>query len=263
MNFSFMRAKKIYEAIDFERGLDPKRSMRVGHAEIFPDKDLFLRIHKYCTDNRFPEFDRVTPIFWDNDAQGNPIVEPQFKAFVKEGPSRFDDNFYTVYLTSEGVIAFHEYQDFEGQWREQEHEVPYADFWRRMMEANHIGIIHLEENLDFKRGQDPHKALKIGKYSKIIPEIVSVDIEIMPEPGNQDTYYDESIDPDEVIALFNNWDAHVKDDNYGFWVLEDGGPYDAENDVPDYWLWKDLEGMTVKYMDELYDIPKTKYKAHK
>ena len=74
------------------------------------------------------------------------------------------------------------------------------------------------------------------------------------------TYYNESIDHDEVLSVLNNWEEYVKDDNYGFWVIEDG-PFDINNDMPDYWLWKDLEGMTVKYADELYDIPKTNYKV--
>lgn len=33
MNFSFMRAKKIYENIDFERGKDPKSAMGIGLSD--------------------------------------------------------------------------------------------------------------------------------------------------------------------------------------------------------------------------------------
>jgi hypothetical protein len=115
---------------------------------------------------------------------------------------------------------------------------------------------YISETANFERGQDPHKALRIGRYSKDILEIVSVDIEIMPEPGNQDTYYNDSLDHYDVIVLLNNWEAHVKDDNYGFWMIEED-----ENDEPDYYIWKDLEGTTVKYAEEYYDIPKTDYKV--
>ena len=125
----------------------------------------------------------------------------------------------------------------------------------------HIIRKRLQESVNFQRGEDPHKALRIGKYSKSIPEIVSADIEIMPEPGNQDSYYYESLDHYEVLDVLNNWEIYVKDDNYSFWVIEEEGPYDPVIDQPDYWLWKDLEGITVKYADELYDIPKTNYKV--
>jgi hypothetical protein len=118
----------------------------------------------------------------------------------------------------------------------------------------------LDESVSFERGLDPHKALRIGKYSKDIYEIISADIEMMPKPGNQDTYYNDSIDLDEILYVLNNWEDCVKDNNYGFWVIDEG-PYDVENDFPDYYLWKDLEGTTVKYAGNFYEIPKTKYKV--
>lgn len=118
---------------------------------------------------------------------------------------------------------------------------------------------YVYENVSFERGSAPQKAMRIGKYSREVPEIVSVDIEIMPEPGNQYTYYNEAIEHHQVLDVLNNWEESVKENNYSFWVEE----ADNQNDFPDYWLWKDLEGTTVKYADEYYDIPKTKYKLHK
>lgn len=143
-----MRARKIYETIEFQRGLDPKRSLSVGHAEIYPEKTLFLDIYKYCEDDKFPGFQRLTPIYWKIDSDGNSLVEPYFKAYVNDGSKDpKDSNFYTVYLTrTEGVVSFHEYEDYEGNWQEQEHPIPYYDFWRRMMEANHIRVIFTDDS---------------------------------------------------------------------------------------------------------------------
>lgn len=251
------------ESVSFERGVDPKRSIKIGHAGIYPEKTLFLDIYKYCKENKFPGFPMLTPIHWPENTAGSSLSEPFFKAYVNDGskdPSL--KNVYTVYLTrNEGVVSFHEYENYLGEWQEQEHPIKYLDYWRRMMEANHIRTIYtgetkVEESIDFQRGEDPHKSLRLGKYSKSIPEIISGDIERMPEPGNQDTYFEESVDSDEIEWVLNNWEDAIREDNYSFWLQY------SEGEDPEHLLWKDLEGDTVMFADKVYDIPKTKYKMH-
>jgi hypothetical protein len=165
-----MRARYVYERLSFERGQDPKRAMDVGHSHLFPEKTLFLDIYRYCEEDKFPGFQKLSQIYWDTDEDGNKIIEPKFIAYVSEGL-----DMYTVYLTlDEGVIAFHEYMNREGDWREHEFHIPGFDFWRRMMKANHISSISMDESQEFRRGLDPKSAMDIGltsrqRYDSIAP----------------------------------------------------------------------------------------------
>jgi hypothetical protein len=287
-----MRAKKIYESLDFERGKDPKDVMNLGKIREIKD---WLEIFR---------LDGRSEIIPTN--RGYEVVVSGGITFSKFGPNEEYPDTPTTFPMDTLKIIGSFYMDrsaftnlprvlqvtgnldlsyYQGEELPEELEVgcnldiehvknnlviPNTAIVGGYVRTNRYGgkvevpkhIIRrrLQESVNFQRGEEPHKSLRIGKYSKSIPEIVSVDIEIMPEPGNQDTYYSESIDHDEVVSLLDNWEEYVKADNYGFWVVEEG-PYDAENEMPDYWLWKDLEGMTVKYADELYDIPKTNYKV--
>jgi len=181
------------ESLDFERGGDPKRSLRIGHSYLFPEKPLFLDIYKYCEENKFPGFQKLTPIYWNEKGEGNSSVELFFKAYVNDGSKDAKDlNFYTVYLTrTEGVISFHEYENYEGDWKKQEHNIPEYDFWRRLMEANHIRTMfkdtaELQESQEFRRGIDPKRAMDIGIssrqiFEKLSPGDIYITLENMPD----------------------------------------------------------------------------------
>jgi hypothetical protein len=203
-----LKALKIYENIDFQRGKDPKAAMGIGY---FKDKNGRI-------------IEKGSAVFADPD--------PNDAFYEFEGTA---ESFHDEYVTVRDMDD--DYFDIE----------PYK-------------LEVLDESVSFERGIDPHKALRIGKYSNDIQEIVSADIEVMPEPGNQDSYYDEAIDHYEILDVLNNWEASVRGDNYGFWVI-DGDSADPATDDPEYLLWKDLEGSTVSYAGNLYDIPKTKYKV--
>lgn len=290
-----MRARKVYESLDFERGRDPKEVMNIGKIQ---------EIRNWLETFRLDGRSEIIPT-----DHGYEVVVNGGITFSKSGPNETYPNTPTTFPMDTLKIIGSFYMDrsaftnlprvlqvtgnldlsyYQGEELPEELEVGGnldIEYTKHNLVMPNTAIVggyvktspsggkvempkHLErriqESVNFQRGEEPHKSLRIGKYSKIIPEIipeiVSVDIEIMTEPGNQDTYYNESIDHDEVLSVLNNWEEYVKDDNYGFWVIEEG-PYDAENEMPDYWLWKDLEGMTVKYADELYDIPKTNYKV--
>jgi len=256
-----MKARKVYESIDFRRSLDPKQSIGIGvlgrkglsisggyvykgSQRLASIIDIVQALSNYY---KWQRFDRNIFRFPANSAP------PEFLVTARPGekmdwPEQGYRKISYEEIVTELVLLAQNDQDFvyfikpsviSYEWKA----------WQPLL-----------ENANFERGLDPHRSLRIGKYSKDVPEIVSVDIEIMPEPGNQDTYYNESISHDEVLDLLNYWEEYVKDSNYGFWVIDEG-PYDVENDVPDYYLWKDLEGTTIKYAGELYDIPKTKYKV--
>ena len=157
-----MKVKFIYENINFERGQDPKSSIGIGHAKLYPSKTLFKRIYKYwekVPETGWPkEFEELTPIIWS-------IKEPKFNVILKIN-NKLEENSYTFYLTEDGVVMFYDHyiDTNEGQRKYKEKEYYIEDFihFIRILQSNHTQIINVKESLDFERGKDPRQAMDLG-----------------------------------------------------------------------------------------------------
>jgi hypothetical protein len=95
-----MEAQFVYENMRFQRGQDPKSAMSIGAAYKHPFFYLYNEIHKYCSNSKYPEFDKVTKI------RMNPKSFPRFKAFTKiyyfQGVGVY--NRYNLNLMDNGII---------------------------------------------------------------------------------------------------------------------------------------------------------------
>jgi len=157
----------ITETQHFERGLEPKSAIGVGHAHLYPEKELFKRIYSYW--EKVPEtgwpydFEELTPIRWTSP-------QPSFKVLVKSLQGE-DGSGYTFYLTKEGVVAFWgHYVDAGGgrrSWRDEEYTIKDFKHFIRILESNHVQHMKLGESQNFERGKEPYKALDIGKYRTV------------------------------------------------------------------------------------------------
>lgn len=126
------------ESLGFERGGQPKRALRVGHAHLYPEKETFIEIHEFWENlekGDWPyEFEKVSPIKWDSP-------EPKFEVFLKS--SKGEENKYYIYLTKEdGVVIFYDYYAYDealGTRVPRDEEYFKVDFphFIRILETNH------------------------------------------------------------------------------------------------------------------------------
>jgi hypothetical protein len=128
-NHYYLSNDNLNESINFERTGDVKRGAKIGHSHLFPEKDLFMRIHSFCKDGVGEYFKYTSEINWDKE-------EPVFESIIdyEDGPN--NEN-YTFYLTTEGVIAFHNFFDYGGNYKEIEHLISDFNFFLSMIRANH------------------------------------------------------------------------------------------------------------------------------
>ena len=250
-----MKALKIFEELDFQRGLDPKEAMDIGLQSKYGKMyNLFIVCHNLSV--KSDSFAWVSDIAIDEDGDPYFNIESLFYYTDEKNIAKIPEEFI--------VSLCQDYLFVENKTLKDEYNVKsvrrFIELTKGYDEETAEEVLNIDENLNFERGQDPHKAMRIGKWAKDIREIISADIEIMPEPGNQDTYYDESIDSIEIKEVLNNWEFFISKDNYAFWLIDENP--DSPNNDPEYTLWKDLEGTTVKFGNDYYEIPKTKYKFH-
>jgi hypothetical protein len=124
------------ESLGFERGREPKRALRVGHAHLYPDKDLFIEIHEFWENLKEGDwpygFEGVSPIKWE-------AKEPNFRVLFKN--HKGEQNEYVIYLAKEeGVVMFYDYYVDGGDvkvHRDEEYHVEDFKHFIRILETNH------------------------------------------------------------------------------------------------------------------------------
>jgi len=121
----------VKEKLDFERGMDPKKSMGLGYANIHTYEDM-LRV--------FPEAIEEES-FWNTGALWD--LNNGLKAFVK----------YQIIKKTKTGITYS--SDFDVHEVLQVH--PFKIVWRRIV----------SEAVNFERGIDPKSAMGLGKMKKI------------------------------------------------------------------------------------------------
>jgi len=136
-----IRLKRKNESLDFERGGDPKRSLKVGRRETFPDADLFEEIYDYWKNkahsSKWPyDFESVEPINWN-------ARYPNFKVNLirKNGETPG----YTFYLNKNGVeVSYKQFKNAGGGKRREERswdEINDFDHFIRIVQSNHVMYI--------------------------------------------------------------------------------------------------------------------------
>jgi len=142
-----MRAKKIYESIDFERGIDPKQSMGLGeeglrHKWSSLQKGDIIRIKKpfgVDNENRISRKERVMREY-----------TPSESLKVETAPQIHDDGCisFTAYKVAYNYTSHNDYFIWGTPW-------DFEEFFEKRTK--------IKESIDFERGKDPKDALRIGK----------------------------------------------------------------------------------------------------
>ena len=100
-----MKAKFVYENINFERGMSPKKAMGVGLRSRFPDLNLFIEMHiEAKAEKKF----QTSEIYWDADEPNFKIHSQKLRHFdIVAGQPVMEYEEYTFYLTRhEGIWGF-------------------------------------------------------------------------------------------------------------------------------------------------------------
>ncbi len=218
----------VRENIEFKRGIDSRSSLNIGAN----------RIH-------YPPFDTIT--------EGVYLIE--WISITAKIPGHS-----LVYIDDE--LMFHpltefdpniDLDDYENNWRSKldldlNIGSPLKD-WIDSISMRRMGSLPVNENIDFKRGQDPKKALRLGPKIKDIQEISDKMIEDFPDlqfrslTGNIETYFKVgTIEFEDTKKVFKG-SYRATDAKHGktyeqigkefeSWI-EDFTPYKAE--VYPYW----------------------------
>lgn len=125
----------IKESMDFERGKETTRALKIGRREVFPDSDLFEEIHEYCEaclrDGWPKEFEEVSSINWSSRF-------PNFKVLLKGLAG--EDPQYRFFLSHEGITIFYaHYVDAGGgrrAYQPREYKIEDMDHFIRILQFN-------------------------------------------------------------------------------------------------------------------------------
>ena len=159
-----MRAKKVNENLDFERGRDPRTALGVGSAR--GGESLFNMIYEACRDNPevfiFPK-SITTATGWDwrelSDGDGSQPLK-YFKLVMKEMLALYKHREISIILMESGNVYY-----YEGN---SEYHIlkDLSDFWK-LFNKEHLkkrGFKKIVgESVNFERGKDPKSAMSIGR----------------------------------------------------------------------------------------------------
>jgi len=160
-----MRAKKVNENLDFERGVDPKAALGVGSAR--GGEVLFNLIYGECRNRPevfiFPRAATVA-IGWDwmelSDGDGSKPVK-YFKLVMKEFESLYNHREISIILMESGNIYFYEGGSKYYILKD------LSDFWKYFnkehLKKKRFSKKTIQENTNFERGKDPKSAMSIGR----------------------------------------------------------------------------------------------------
>ena len=135
------KVSRIGEAQNFQRGLDSKKSMRIGQSEVIP-KDIDWDLNPL--EDKFYEFISVAEFI--PDWKGIPILVVR----VKDKDTK-ETGYYAVTNTGLGKTNFTVYG-------------PQRALLNIKNNLRYNGKI--KESLDFERGQDPKDSMKIGRFGE-------------------------------------------------------------------------------------------------
>ena len=177
-----MKAKKVYENIDFERGKDPKASMGVGRVRKLKKIDNWVnppdRRAYYTTieDGNYGGF--IVVIYKSIDA------DPTHYAAVKMSPS--------------GRIGEGNYKESsELAWEEAKKEIDHEKFLR---DTGYYEAGGIHENIEFERGKNPKQALGIGMEEVVVKGL----FDLLEDPNVVDVRLDNE------APFIDGWGLEVK-----------------------------------------------------
>jgi hypothetical protein len=279
----------IRETLDFERGKDPKETLRIG---------TYSKLWSELEDLNGPagfSFDEDVFHVIDNTYNPeNPAILDKLKKLLDKGRiykesnldkkvgSDIDTTEVVLYQTPAGPVFSWDFDYGIGfgtpneWWPKIEKallEIPISmeELLRREgvnpddPEEVEEFISHykevkklIPESVNFERGRDPKEAMRIGASANPL-DIVSMEEEqweggrVMSiddvEKANQNTWMNPLDDDMEIRHILSNWEDEI-DPFYGFWVKE-------KDEDPEWYHPSELEGRFVKYGEEIFKIPET------
>jgi hypothetical protein len=136
-----MKAKKVYEALEFERGKDPKKTMRIGKSNLLRPGAILKVIHKLPVISLPVGAFMLIEDTFQPDERG---IEISWRRLNKkldywEGPGIFTG---LVYIT-------------------------YTDFYDNLDFVK----FNIDESVNFERGKDPKESLNLGLVNFIREEL--------------------------------------------------------------------------------------------
>jgi hypothetical protein len=218
-----MKAKRVYENIDFQRGRDPKSSMGIG---IDPkNQEQFI---PFIID-RMPEILGVNRIPIDILGTRNQYLNPSYYTKVELGVRNILDQKLPGEPIDIGGIPKLGYEF----WGELVNALRAAGFKHRYQPDNKSF-----ESLEFERGKDPKRSLKVGRYASVWGEITDeLDKEIKIQDTRRPYKWKESTDYDIIVSdrmrsilicFYNRPEGYV---SHLFQILNSGNFFNIVNRI--------------------------------
>jgi hypothetical protein len=269
-----MRAKKVNEDLDFERGISPRSALGVGSArggEILFDL-IYEESKKLPEVFIFPRSITAASGSWDwrdlSDIDGS---EPSkyFKLIMKEFVSLYAHREVYIILMESGNVYFHETDLKYPQLRD------ISDFYmylnKKGPKKKRSAKKRIQESVNFERGADPKQTLRIGlkannSWNHNPP--INVPISAWKEEKTLDEVENEYIEkaaellrttPDQIridVQPLDDWDEEFK--YFSDYLQSD--KYFAENNTYigpewDFTAQEDLEGLYDQEDEILKTVP--------
>lgn len=227
-----MKAKCVYENLEFERGQDPKDAMKIGReARIqkefmtyFDAADWAVRNLELITDGKYSPNDVIRK-------EGANIMPRDLSEYIQKWVKKVKLSGYSEGAENRMLQDMALLREVGTQLRKH-------------------GI--LVENLEFERGKDPRKSMRIGKYKDYIGKKPLEIADIVTRELSDD------LEPlyDELMMLthrkgYKSWEDYMD----SIWS-EDGDYYHEKEDV-------DIELTIRDIIDKATDIVKEKYPIKK
>jgi len=144
-----MRAKHVYENIEFERGLEPHEAMGIG----IKGAKFFQRLHSIAMDQVGEKFHTVSDIYWNRNGQSIFTIHSMRKIDHDYAPNPDgNEEEYTIYLTKTGdVIAYYDDNGVDLY-------IGNEELFKKFIRIDDT----IDESIEFERGVEPREAMGIG-----------------------------------------------------------------------------------------------------
>jgi len=221
-----MRAKKVNENLDFERGVDPKAALGVGTAR--GGEFLFNAIweeSKKIKDLLFVPKSVSISTGWDwSDLQSidGSDSKKSFKLVLKEFISLYSHREIYIILMASGNVYF--YEDFnKKQYYPIKNLADFLKYFNKKSAKKGLSKNIVKENTNFERGKDPKSAMSIGRanlnYFQNIVKYSTPFEQLLEEMVFTTSFEDQQIlekaakilgvDKDEVRIACNEYDEPI------------------------------------------------------
>lgn len=189
---TFANSKATNESINFERGMDPKRAMKIGEEKLIDEIDWDVNI-------RHTDFNKPTEVIkFIRDYKGYPVIVVKFYHEVEK-----KDMYIGVSISNLGRTQF----------------AKTPKIAERDIKRTIDNILHRhrqDESLNFERGMDPKRALSLGKFSGSKKEVEEKILKLMNEIVSDPSWEGDLNYIDSVII--DKWTD-------GSWNIEIGTPH--------------------------------------